>query len=125
MSEAGRHPRITPEDILEVFAQRNDWGEPLTAPELADSLDCSRRTALNKLHSLEKNGEVTSKKVGGRSKVWWIPNAGEGSDNEVSPDATNRDGTTLDTAPNTSTDPTHSSEADRDVVSLVGPLLDD
>lgn len=73
MTDAGRKPATTPEDVLEVFADRADRAEPMTAPELADRLNCSRRTALNKLHDLADAGDVSSKKVGGRSKVWWVP----------------------------------------------------
>jgi biotin operon repressor len=73
MGDPGRIPATTPDDVLGVFADRDDRGEPLTAPELADRLNCSRRTALNKLHDLEDRDDVASKKVGGRSKVWWRP----------------------------------------------------
>jgi predicted transcriptional regulator len=41
--------------------------------EVAMALGCSRRTALNKLHELEDSTAVRTKKVGGRSRVWWIP----------------------------------------------------
>ena len=73
MGDPGRKPRITPNDVLAVFRGRTDRAEPLTAIEVADELQCSRRTALNKLHDLEERGDVSSKKVGGRSRVWWRP----------------------------------------------------
>jgi biotin operon repressor len=73
MADPGRNPATTPEDVLDVFEDRADHGEPFTAPELADRLNCSRRTALNKLHDLEDGDAVRSKKVGGRAKVWWLP----------------------------------------------------
>ena len=73
MADPGRNPRITLDDVLKVFDSRSDLAEPLTAPEIAEQLDCSRRTALNKLDALEETGAVISKKVGGRSKVWWVP----------------------------------------------------
>ena len=60
-----------------MFAARDDTTEPLTAPEVADELGCSRRTALDKLRVLAERGDVRSKKVGGRSRVWWVsPDAG-------------------------------------------------
>jgi MarR-like DNA-binding transcriptional regulator SgrR of sgrS sRNA len=59
--------------VTAVFENREDYAEPLTASEVADELECSRRTALNKLHELEDETDLTSKKVGGRSRVWWIP----------------------------------------------------
>jgi response regulator of citrate/malate metabolism len=73
MSNQGRDTEFTLEDVTAVFEGREDYAEPLTASEIASDLDCSRRTALNKLHALERQTDVTSKKVGGRSRVWWIP----------------------------------------------------
>ncbi len=73
MSKQGRDTEFELEDVTGVFESREDYAEPLTATEVADELECSRRTALNKLHELESETEITSKKVGGRSRVWWIP----------------------------------------------------
>jgi predicted ArsR family transcriptional regulator len=73
MSEQGRDTEFTLEDVTAVFEARDDYAEPLTASEVADELGCSRRTALNKLDNLETDTDLTSKKVGGRSRVWWIP----------------------------------------------------
>lgn len=72
MAKPGPAPSVTPEDVLDVFAAREDPTEPLTAPEIADELGCSRSTALDKLRRLDERGDVRSKKVGGRSRVWWI-----------------------------------------------------
>lgn len=44
----------------------------LSTREVADKLGVSRRTALRYLKSLEDEGRVTSKLVGGRASVWWI-----------------------------------------------------
>lgn len=71
--EPGREIQYTESDVIEVFRSRKDYAEPLTASEVAEQLDCSRRTALNRLHELQESTDVTSKKVGGRSRVWWIP----------------------------------------------------
>lgn len=73
MSKQGRDTEFELEDVTAVFENRDDYAEPLTASEIADRLGCSRRTALNKLHRLQENTDLTSKKVGGRSRVWWIP----------------------------------------------------
>lgn len=73
MSNQGRDTEFALEDVTAVFEDREDYAEPLTASEIAERLDCSRRTALNKLNELEKSTDITSKKVGGRSRVWWIP----------------------------------------------------
>ncbi|SDJ80491.1 HTH domain-containing protein [Halovenus aranensis] len=73
MSEHGRETTYGLEDVTAVFEAREDYAEPLTATEVADELGCSRRTALNKLHDLESETDLTSKTVGARSRVWWIP----------------------------------------------------
>ncbi|WP_436927587.1 HTH domain-containing protein [Halosimplex amylolyticum] len=73
MVEPGRETEYTESDVIEVFRDREDYAEPLTASEVAEVLGCSRRTALNRLHDLQEETDVTSKKVGGRSRVWWIP----------------------------------------------------
>lgn len=75
MAKPGPSPRVTLEDVLEEFRSREDPYEPLTAPEIADALSCSRTTALNKLRELADQGTVVSKKVGSRSRVWWIPSS--------------------------------------------------
>ena len=73
MSRPGRDTEYAIEDVTAVFRDREDYAEPLTASEVAEALGCSRRTALNKLHELQETADLTSKKVGGRSRVWWIP----------------------------------------------------
>ncbi len=73
MPDQGRDTEYTLADVTEVFETRDDYAEPLTASEIATDLGCSRRTALNKLHTLAEETEIRSKKVGGRSRVWWIP----------------------------------------------------
>ncbi|QLH77230.1 HTH domain-containing protein [Halosimplex rubrum] len=73
MVDPGRETQYTESDVIEVFRDRTDYAEPLTASEVAEVLGCSRRTALNRLHDLQDETDVTSKKVGGRSRVWWIP----------------------------------------------------
>lgn len=72
-TDGGRPVEVTHEDVRECFATREDAHEPLTATEVAERLDCSRRTALDRLNDLGDAGDVTSKKVGGRARVWWVP----------------------------------------------------
>lgn len=73
MGEPGRDVEFELADVTGVFEDRDDYAEPLTAGEVAAELGCSRRTALNKLHALAEETDLTSKKVGARSRVWWIP----------------------------------------------------
>lgn len=61
---------VTPEDVLSVFEETAP-GEPLTSVEVATAVGCTRRTAYNKLRTLESEGELRTKKVGARGRVWW------------------------------------------------------
>ncbi|MFB6224673.1 MAG: helix-turn-helix domain-containing protein [Haloarcula sp.] len=63
----------TPERVLAVFRDRADQAKPLTANDVMDALGCSRRTAHNKLDTLVERGILETRKVGARSRVWWIP----------------------------------------------------
>ena len=73
MGAPGSTRTVPPEDVLAVFDDRDDAAEPLTAPEVAETLGASRRTVLNRLDDLRERGELASKKVGGRARVWWVP----------------------------------------------------
>ena len=82
MGEQGGRPRnsdgqytdrIPPEAVLDVFDDRDDVARPLTASDVMDALDCSRRTAHNKLSTLVDRGTLETRKVGARSRVWWVP----------------------------------------------------
>jgi hypothetical protein len=72
-TDGGRPVETTTHDVLDAFEARADPAEPLTATDVADRVECSRRTALNRLDDLADVGEGTSKKVGGRARVWWVP----------------------------------------------------
>lgn len=65
--------RIPPEEAMAVFEARDDGARPLTAGDIAEALDCSRRTAHNKLGELTDRGRLRTRKVGARSRVWWTP----------------------------------------------------
>ena len=68
--------RIPPERVLAVFDERTDRARPLTANDVMETLDCSRRTAHDKLGQLVEEGLLETRKVGARSRVWWIPITG-------------------------------------------------
>ncbi|MCO8265765.1 helix-turn-helix domain-containing protein [Haloferax sp. AB510] len=65
--------RISLDAVLDVFEERDDAARPLTATDVMEALDCSRRTAHNKLNELEERGDLATRKVGARSRVFWIP----------------------------------------------------
>lgn len=73
MVSPGPKPEVTPESVLEVFRERDDPSAPLTATEVANELDCARRTAYSKLRNLVEQDELKSKKTGARGRVWWRP----------------------------------------------------
>lgn len=59
--------------VLDIFDERDDSARPLTASDIMDAIDCSRRTAHNKLNELVEEGVLETRKVGSRSRVWWVP----------------------------------------------------
>lgn len=73
-NEKGRFvDRIPEEWVLEIFEEREDKARPLTASDVIEELGCSRRTAHNKLGELVKCGELETRKVGAKGRVWWVP----------------------------------------------------
>lgn len=48
-------------------------GVPETAPTLAENFDVTPDTVSNRLQELNKLDEIKTKKLGKRSRVWWIP----------------------------------------------------
>jgi predicted ArsR family transcriptional regulator len=57
--------------VLAVFERQGRDGPPLTAPEVAEAVGCARRTAHKKLTRLSDRGELSTKKVGARGRIWW------------------------------------------------------
>ena len=68
-TDGGRKPRVTDEDLLDVFRQTND--PVLSTAEVADEIPIQRRGTLRRLRSLEADGDLDSKQIGGRNTVWW------------------------------------------------------
>jgi len=71
---SGRKPRVTDEEILDVFRSTSD--PVLSTAEVAESLPIERRSVFNRLQQLEENGPLESKEIGGRNRVWWVVNSG-------------------------------------------------
>ncbi|MFC6954694.1 winged helix-turn-helix domain-containing protein [Halorubellus litoreus] len=71
--DAGNSGRVPLDAILDVFHQRHDQARPLTASDIMENVNCSRRTAHNKLNELVEQGVLETRKVGSRSRVWWKP----------------------------------------------------
>ncbi|WP_254545901.1 ArsR family transcriptional regulator [Halomarina pelagica] len=73
-NESGQYAdRIPARAALEVFEGRDDLARPLTATDVMEALDCSRRTAHNKLNDLVERDLLATRKIGARGRVWWIP----------------------------------------------------
>lgn len=64
--------RVTEEAVLAVFESLPP-GEPYTSSEIADELGCARTTAYKRLQDLAASGKLSTKKVGARGRVWWLP----------------------------------------------------
>ena len=69
-NKGGRKPRVTDEDLLDVFRSTSD--PVLSTAEVADAVPIKRRGTLNRLQALKEDGELESKQIGGRNTVWWF-----------------------------------------------------
>jgi predicted ArsR family transcriptional regulator len=67
----GPRPKFTDDEILAVFRSSSD--PVLTTSEVASQFDVTHRGVRNRLEKLEEAGQLKSKKVGARAKVWWDP----------------------------------------------------
>ncbi|WP_267640740.1 ArsR family transcriptional regulator [Haloarchaeobius amylolyticus] len=75
--------RIPLEAALAVFERQEDRARPLTASDVLEELDCSRRTVHNKLNDLVERGDLETRKVGARGRVWWRPLPVEAVDDPI------------------------------------------
>lgn len=72
MSEGpGRRPEFSDKEILAVFQSSSD--PVLTTSEIASKFEITHRGVRDRLEKLEEDGQIKSKKVGARAKVWWDP----------------------------------------------------
>lgn len=73
MSRQGRDPsgryreQVSLDDVREFFRH----SEPMTAGEIAEALDVTGRTVLNKLNEMYAEQEIERKQVGARAVVWY------------------------------------------------------
>lgn len=72
--------QITDEDVLNVLEQLADPSESLSTREIADALDCARRTAYERLSGLADDGRLNTKKVGSQVRIWWFPTDNDDAD---------------------------------------------
>ncbi len=79
-NKGGRKPRVTDEDLLDVFRATSD--PVLSTAEVADAVPIKRRGTLNRLQALKEDGELESKQIGGRNTVWWLIDERDVSDTD-------------------------------------------
>ena len=99
---------IAPETVLEVFDAREDRARPVTAGDVVDEQGIARRTAHNKLNALVERGELETRKIGARGRVWWVPlpadeSTPERREKSVQDDAVATTTNSLEPAPGTET----------------------
>ncbi len=70
-NKRGPKPRVSDEEILQTFCRSPD--PALTASEVAAELPIKRRGVYDRLVQLEEKNLIKSKKVGGRTTIWWYP----------------------------------------------------
>lgn len=70
-SRRGPKPQVSDDELLKVF--ENSVDPVLTASELAEHVSIERRSVYDRLRKLEEDSVLESKKVGGRTTVWWYP----------------------------------------------------
>lgn len=78
MGNPGRKPKVTDEELLEVF--RSSDQPVMTPQQVADEVTLTRRSVHNRLVSLEKQGILERMDVGPTGSVWWIDDAKDQSD---------------------------------------------
>jgi hypothetical protein len=70
MAGRGQKPRVSDDDILDVFRATTDLA--LGTAEVADALPIGRRATYNRLTSLCEQGLLVSKQLGERTTIWWL-----------------------------------------------------
>lgn len=82
LSDGGGPPtQYTKEDVLDFIYDAHP--EPLTMPEMADAMGCSKGTIYHKLWALKEDGLVMTKKTGGGARAWWVSDEQYGKDADM------------------------------------------
>ncbi|WP_225334573.1 PAS domain-containing sensor histidine kinase [Halomicrobium urmianum] len=76
MGTPGSAPDVTRDDVRDLYGRLDRPSTPISAAGVAGKLECSRRTAEQRLADLEDRGELASTVVEGGPRVWWRPDDG-------------------------------------------------
>lgn len=87
MGTDGSSDEPTLGEALAAVERAGEPGEPMTATDVAEPLNCSRATATDRLATLVERGRLDSKRVGDATRVWWRV------DGTARPDRASRRGT--------------------------------
>lgn len=71
MAKTGRRPAINPDDVLEKLENTDVLFH--STGEVADMMDASKPTVLDRLRTLEEQGRVRSREVAGNTPIWYLP----------------------------------------------------
>lgn len=71
MGPSGSAPNATQEDIRGLFSQLDEPCAPLSTGEVAEKLDCPKRTARQNLEALAERDELQTRQVDDQREVWW------------------------------------------------------
>lgn len=74
-SKPGRKPRVTDEEILQLFRDTDD--PVLSTGEIAAELPIERSGTYKRLSKLRDQGKLRGKKIGGRNTVYWLDDGDE------------------------------------------------
>lgn len=72
-------PEITRSEIISVFEDRDDSGEPLLMSEVGEAIGCEPEAVTPLLDKLIETSEIRSKPIGGDARIWWLSRPDHGS----------------------------------------------
>ena len=65
-------PSLSDSSLRYLDAVANNPDPVVTTTEIAEKLEVTQQAVYNSFKELEQKGMLRSKKVGARSKVWWL-----------------------------------------------------
>ena len=75
-AKPGRKPRVTDEEILQLFRETND--PILSTDEVTEQLSIGRSATYKRLKSLQDEGRLQAKTIGKKNTVYWLDEAEKG-----------------------------------------------